>query len=291
MKLPTVPVHLAQIKTRDGVTLDGAVVLPARKGNTVVVWLHGLSSKFYTGQPLIRELSQRLTQKGIGHFKFNNRGHDIAVKSGKNYTGSAFEKFEDCVHDIRAVIRFAKRLGFQHIILAGHSTGANKALYYIYKTRDRAVKGLMLLSPMNDLVGEIRMIGAKKLRQAVAIAQRLNKKHPEALMPQRYGLYTARRYLSLYRPGSREDVFPYYNPKARWKELKSVKIPLAVVIGSRDKFRDRPAKKLVEVFRANAVRASSFTGIVIPGAPHGFQKREKELTRAVVRWISAKILK
>ena len=131
-----IPVLLTKIKTREGLVLEGIVVEPRRKdkNKTAIIWLHGLSSKFYSGQTLIRELSSVCRRAGVGYFKFNNRGHDVADWENAGMIGAGFEKFTDCVLDIRAMILFAKKLGYKDIILAGHSTGANKALYYVYKT-------------------------------------------------------------------------------------------------------------------------------------------------------------
>lgn len=287
-----IPVLLTKIKTRDGINLEGIVVRLKRKSKTALIWLHGLSSRFSSGQTLAKELSQKCRESGIGYFKFNNRGHDLVNRDGygeKRLQGAGFEKFENCVLDIRAVINFAKKLGYKNIILAGHSTGANKALYYIYKTRDRAIKGLVLLGPISDIVAETKRIGKTELSQGIKIARELKKKTPRSLLPQKYGVYNAERYLSLYNPGGKEDVFPYHNPKAGWKELKSVRVPTAVIVGSRDEHSDRPAKKLVEIFAKNAKSAKSFSGIIIKNANHGFYKKEKELTKEIINWIKRAI--
>lgn len=283
-----IPVLLTKIKTGDGVTLDGIYIKPKQKGNTALIWLHGLGSKFYSSQTLLKELSDTCLKKGIDYFKFNTRGHDLAnwekvTKTG--FGGASFEKFEDCIHDIRAIIRFAKKLGYKNIVLAGHSTGANKALYYLYKTRDKIVKSLILLGPLSDHPAMIKQIGRIRLKKALAIAKKLNRKNPLLLMPQEYGVYTARRYLSLYYPGTNEDVFPYHNLKAGWKELKSVKQPVAVIIGSSDEHLDRPAKKFIDIFRKNAKSTKSFYGIIIKGVNHNFRGKEKELTREIMRFI------
>lgn len=280
-----IPVLLTKAKTRDGVVLEGIAVAPQRRTRTALVWLHGLGSRFSSGQTLIAELSKRTHQSGIGYFKFNTRGHDIVAKGNKSFLGSAFETFEDCIYDIRAVIALAKRLGYQRIILAGHSTGANKALYYIYKTRDRSVQGLILVGPVNDILAAEKRMGKKILARGIRLAQKIKQRNPQALLPQRYGIQSARRYVSLFQPGTAEDVFPYYNPRARWKELRSIRIPLAVIFGSREQHIDRTAKQLIEVFRKNAKSAESFSGIIIKGANHGFRKKEKELTREIIRWM------
>ena len=247
--------------------------------------MHGLSSTFYSGQPLIQELSARLGRAGIGLFKFNTRGHDTVARMGKRLAGAAFERFEDSVEDIRATIAFAQRHGYRRIILAGHSTGANKTLYYAAKTRDPRVAGLALLGPISDVAAEAKQIGWRALGRRVMRAERIAKRDPGALVPRAWGFRSARRYLSLYRPGGAEDVFPYYRSNARWTALRSVRAPVAVIVGSRDEYLDRRPQELLEAFRRNATRAPSLTGVIVAGAPHGFQKREPELAGAIIRWI------
>ena len=55
---------------------------PRRRRAVALIWVHGLGSVFSSGQPLIRELSARLTAAGIGYFKFNTRGHDVVAGRG-----------------------------------------------------------------------------------------------------------------------------------------------------------------------------------------------------------------
>jgi pimeloyl-ACP methyl ester carboxylesterase len=278
-------VSLARLRTRDGVFLDGVVAEPRRRRGMALVWVHGLGSVFSSGQPLIRELSGRLTAAGIGYFKFNTRGHDVVAGRGARLAGAAFERFGASVEDIRTVIAFAARRGFEGVVLAGHSTGANKALHYAARVRDRRLRALMLLGPVSDVAGEIKRVGAAELRRRVAAAERLARRDPRALVPRAWGFYGARRYVSLYKPGQAEDVFPYYRPNARWTALRSVRMPVAAILGSRDEFLDRPAAAVLDAFRRNAARARSFTGVVVPGAGHGFAGGERALAQIVVRWI------
>lgn len=278
-----IPVYLTQIKTSDAVTLDGIVVV-ARKKDTALIWLHGLSSKFYGGQDLIAALSAACLKNNIGYFKFNTRGRDVVYRDGKKYFGGGFEKFTDCVSDIQAMIQFAKKLGYKRTILAGHSTGANKALYYIYKTRDPAVKGIILAGPISDRAGAIQQRGIKKVDVGVKLAEELKKKKIK-LMPPEYGIMGPERYISLYKSVTAEDVFPYHNPKAAWKELSSVRVPILTVVGGKDEYLDRPAKELIETFQNHAPLTKSFTGVSIKGANHGFEKKEKELAVTIIDWI------
>jgi pimeloyl-ACP methyl ester carboxylesterase len=258
---------------------------PRRRRGTALVWVHGLGSTFSSGQPLIRELSARLTAAGLGYFKFNNRGHGVVAGRGARLAGAAFERFGQSVEDIRAMIAFAARRGFGRVVLAGHSTGANKVLHYAARVRDRRLGALILLGPISDVAGEAKRIGARELRRRVAAAERIARRDPRALVPRRWGFWSARRYVSLYKPGQAEDVFPYYRPNARWTALRSVRVPIAAIIGSRDEYLDRRPQAVLDAFRRHAARARSFAGVVVPGAGHGFTGRERELADLVVRWI------
>ena len=286
-----VPVSLVSAVTRDGVSLSGLMAEPARGRKAALVWVHGLGSTFATGQPLIRALSTRLNAAGLGYFKLDTRGHHVVGRAGKRLAGAAFERFEDCVKDIDAMVTLARRAGYRTVILAGHSTGANKVLHYAAKVRDRRVSALILLGPVSDVAGEMKQIGARELRRRVAIAARLAKRDPEALVPREFGFRGARRYVSLYRPGETEDVFPYYRPNARWTALRRVRLPLAVFLGARDEYLDRPATEVTAAFARNAERVRSFTGVVVRSARHGFQGHEDLLARAMVDWIRTRGLR
>lgn len=284
-----IPVLLSKIKTRDGIPLEGIVVHPPRKSDTALIWLHGLGSRFSSGQTLVRELTDATRNHSFGYFKFNTRGHEFAARGNKKIEGAGFERFENCVLDIRAMIRLAKSLRYKKIILAGHSTGANKALYYCYKTKNSSVKGLILLGPISDVAAKTKEMGATEIKRAICIAENLHKKNSQALMPLAYGVMSAERFLSLYRAGSAEDVFPYHNPLASWKELRSIRIPLAVIIGSIDQYRDRPVTDIIEAFCNHADLTKRFTGITIKGANHSFRRKEKELADVIAAWIKKEI--
>lgn len=287
-----ISVSLTRIKTRDGITLEGMHVKPRRKGNVALIWLHGFGSNFAHGQTLIKELSSKCRTAGIGYFKFNTRGHDIASRGNKNkkLIGAGFEKFEDCIFDIRAMIQFARSLGYKKIILAGHSTGANKALYSIYKTQDHRVKGLILAGPVSDVSFGKKEYGTQKLKHGLTLAHRLVAKKSSVCMPLEFGFYSPSRFLSLFSAGIAEDVFPYHDPNAQWKELKSVRVPIAVIFGDRDEYRDRPVKKLIEIFRGNATSTKSFSKTIIKEANHSFHKKEKELAKTLINFIKRAIV-
>jgi pimeloyl-ACP methyl ester carboxylesterase len=285
VKVAGVPVSLVSVRTGDGLTLNGALSEPARRRRAVLIWIHGLGSTFANGQPLLGALARRLTAAGVGYLKCDTRGHHVVARAGRRLAGAAFERFGESVRDVRAAVDFARRAGYRRVILAGHSTGANKVLHYMARVGDRRVAGLMLLGPISDVAGEMKRVGRRELGRRVAVAERLARRDPDALVPRAFGFYSAQRYLSLYRPGGAEDVFPYYRAGARWTALGRVRVPLAVVIGDRDQYLERPATALLDAFARHAPRARSFAGLVVRGADHGFVRREDALARAIVGWL------
>ena len=289
---------LEKTKTRDGLTLEGILAKPKSGNKTALLWVHGLTGSFHSGLPRVWELARSCTRNGIAFASFNTRGSAVAEKFRKGkekiLAGGGFEKFESCVYDIAAILNLLKKRGYRRVFLVGHSTGANKSLYYVYKKNDRRIKGLALVGPMSDLVGQKKALGKKfepvlkEVRKISRIKKRANLCLPQEIFLKK-GLpvliISAQRYLSLYTAGSREDVFPYSNSRAKWKELKSVKIPVLTVVGSKDEYLDRSAGELTKIFRKNAVNSRRFTAAIIKGAGHGFLKKEKDLAEVLVRWI------
>jgi len=289
MPKPSARIHLTltQLTTTDGETLAGGYV-PSRRKWTAVIWLHGLTSSFESGQILMSQLSRILPAAGYGYFKFNTRGAHLADYSrrGKNrMIGSSFEKFHDSIKDVKAMIRFARQQGYKRIILIGHSTGASKALYYQWKTKDPRVKGLILLGPASDIAGELKKVSKtilfKRLKQALAWAQR----NPNRLVPTAWGPWSASRYVSLFTPGGAEDIFPYHRLGGRWTALRSVRVPILIVLGERDEYLDRPAADVMDIFQHQARSTQAITTKIIPHTGHGFDKQQTQLASIIRRWL------
>lgn len=282
-----IPIFLTRIETQDRFPLEGVCIKNKKPGKVAIVWLHGLSSRFSSGQPLIKELTSLCAKNNFGYFKFNLRGHDKVISGlkRKKFLGSAFERFEDCVLDIKAIIGFASRMGYKKIILAGHSTGSNKALYYVYKTKDKRVKGLMLTSPISDVAVGGQEFGRAGIKRALALAKKLAKTNPLSLMPEKYGIYGAKRFLSLFEAGRSEDIFHYHDKNSKWKELRSIKIPVGVVFGSSEEYAPEGVEKLLKFFELNSRNSLKFSGHIIKNAGHGFKMHEKALSRVIIKWI------
>jgi pimeloyl-ACP methyl ester carboxylesterase len=287
--------ELRGIKTSDGINLVGAVATPKKRGKTAALWVHGLTGSFYSTPKRLSAIAAALNKNGTAFAAFNNRGHDIATSfkrnGGKSKTliaGGSFEIFTDCLKDIKAAIQFLRHEGYKNIYLVGHSTGANKCLYYVAHTQDKNVKGLALVGPLSDLATEKDRLGASFGKNLKRVQEYSKKNDSNWPMPKNLcgSIMSPQRYLSLNVSGKPEDVFRYHDPKASWGALNKIRIPLAVIIGQKDQHLGSwRAEDLVDTFADNAIGAPEFSGIVIPRADHSFTKTYKELGKELAGWI------
>ena len=149
--------ELIKFKSTDNLELQGMLCLPPKKTKKAIIHLHGMTSFFWSHAGM--QLQEAAFQNNIAFFPFNNRAlgsMSFIDKGGKKdfVGGTSVEKFEDCIKDIDGAINFLRKKGFNKFILSGHSTGCQKITYYQYRKNNRAVKGLILLAPVDDLNSE-----------------------------------------------------------------------------------------------------------------------------------------
>lgn len=286
--------YLAQIVTRDKLIHQGLFYRPSRPGKKAILWVHGLTDNFYGDLSALEEMASQCEREGIGLASFNTRGHDIVAsikkldpKNPKGHTslslGSGYETFTECVYDIDAGITFLVNEGFSQIILAGISTGANKVCYYAGTTKDPRVAGTLLISPISDVPIESK--GKEYRKNLARMKSMIRQGNGDALLDGvSYLALTPKRYVSLFEPGSAEDVFDYYAKKPRLTMFSRIKIPLYVIFGEKDEYCDRPVQDILAVFRRRQ-QSKQYAETVIPGAYHSFGGKEKELVDAMVGWI------
>ncbi len=89
--------------------------------------------------------------------------------------GGGSEEFKDCIFDIKAVVDFLSKKGYKKIVLQGHSLGCQKTTFYKYKTKDKRIKSLILLAPVDD-IAFIKSALKDKYKKALKTARAMVKK-------------------------------------------------------------------------------------------------------------------
>lgn len=141
------------VPTRRGTVLNG-VLFPAQKADTVVIAITGIHGNFYSN-PFYYNIGGTLSANGIDfiYAQTNDAFGEIEtvnVKTGASeLIGSWNERFAYTDEDIDAYLDYAAK-NYQHVILAGHSLGANKVICYLSRHHDTTrVEHFILMSPAN----------------------------------------------------------------------------------------------------------------------------------------------
>lgn len=144
------------VPTKRGVVLNGVLFRSQkeRKADTVMIAITGIHGNFYSN-PFYYNIGDTLNGGDIDfiYAQTNNafsKIQTVNIRTGKEETiGSWNERFSYTDDDLDAYITFAQQEGYQHIILGGHSLGANKVIYYLSRNHDKRVEHFFLLSPAN----------------------------------------------------------------------------------------------------------------------------------------------
>ncbi|MDE1825852.1 MAG: DUF1749 domain-containing protein [Candidatus Micrarchaeota archaeon] len=290
MEIRTMAGEIVEFGASDGVMLHGFLTRPKKTSNRAVIHLHGMGGNMHRvvgGYDKL--LSDSLNRIGYNFFVIETRGSAIASwirrygKGKRRVGGTAFEKFEESRYDIDGAILALRSMGIKEIILEGHSTGCQKAIYYQFKARNPMVKGIILIGPGGDYNLHKKRLG-KRFAQAVRYA-RGKRRDKLALMPKRYyeGIVGASRFLSFSDTKFPEArIFDYES--GRLREFSGIKTPVLAILGSREEWMTMPAKSYMKILEGDN-RSDFFGCIMIRGANHTFKGKGKELAGAITGWL------
>ncbi len=258
--------------------LDGFLCAGPRRRGRLLVFVHGMRSNFYRSR-LKKELMRqaRARRDAPDLFFFNNRGAEEAVTT---------ERFRDCRADLDAALAAAREWGYRRFLLAGHSTGCQKIVWYQARRQRPDVEGLVLLAPCDDLAISRRDLGAD-YEGTVAFARKLvaEGRGGEWLADPRCLGFAARRFLSVADGAELEaSLFDYAGPLRHFRRLRD---PLLVVFGTREEYACRPLAEMGAILRARTA-ARDFTLQWIPRGDHGFHGVEALTARRLLDWAAGR---
>ncbi len=144
------------VPTKRGSVLNGVLFRSDDgKSDTALIAITGIHGNFYSN-PFYYNIGSTLNNGGIDFIYAQtndafNRIETFNTKTGKaEIIGSYNEYFSYTDDDIDAYLDFAESQGYLNVILAGHSLGANKVIYYLSRHHDKKrVSHFLLLSPAN----------------------------------------------------------------------------------------------------------------------------------------------
>ncbi len=261
------------------------------RAKTAYIFVHGLYSNLFSQAATASALA---TGDGASML-FNNRGNGYVSKIRRMRSGTgaieviggSHEVFTDCRDDVAGAVAFAKARGASRIVLVGHSTGCQKATWYLAHKPAREVVGAVLLAPLSDYAALLKEIPPSTYRKALAAAIKAMRTDPHALLPTSVSPIPcdAQRWLSLYTPESDEEIFTYASGKIP-KTLRRTHVPLLALFASEDQYADRPAEALAAWFTKARPKQPIETKVV--DAPdHGFSGASESLATIIRTWAAS----
>jgi pimeloyl-ACP methyl ester carboxylesterase len=284
-------VELVQVRTADGVRLDGALAVPKsagleRKANVdAALTIHGTGSNFYSST-VFDGLTPKLLADGIAVLRVNTRGHDVistaATLAGPRRLGSSLEQVDDCRHDLAAWLEFLASRGYQSVALVGHSLGAIKAVYFAAHVAHPAVKRLVAISPprlsYTDYLESERRDEFKAhcdtARDHVAAGRGETLIEIRTPLP---FLVSAASFVDKYGPEEKYNIL---------RQIGQIGVPSLFVFGGIEleevNFRGMP-----EAIASSAATGQNLNVVTVAGANHIYTGQIEELSYKLRAWLSA----
>lgn len=137
-----VAIELVTVAADDGTPLDGALFAPrgGPAAKTGIALFHGTGGEFYN--PLFRALGAGLAARGWPVLALNRRDH------GANF---GFVTLARGAMDQSAAVDRLIAAGAERVVLGGHSFGTVTVPWYVAKTDDARVCGMLLYAALGDL--------------------------------------------------------------------------------------------------------------------------------------------
>ena len=280
--LPAGGESVVHADSEDGFKLAGLLCGSRAKGQTLVIWLHGLHLGF--AGPEYCMIGREVAQRGGAFLSAETRGHDFGVwlrgPTGTRLAGSAWEIFSECLADIGGWLSAARAWGYEQIVLAGHGYGAAKVVFHMAERREPDVRGIVIASS-GSLVRD--PLDPDRVAQAEAM---MAEGRGQDLMPwgtrpgSLQSTVSAQVYLS--RARVHRDLYGFGDaPPA----LARVTCPVLAWFGDRETKEGRDPETFLETMRRNATQAPFVETRLLRGANYLYTGSEALVARELVRWI------
>ena len=179
-------------------------------------------------------------------------------------------------------VKKAYELGYKRIVLAGHSFGSNKVLYYYYKNHPDII-GIIFASPP-DMQGLTRMYEPNYDLLLKETEKNISEGQPRKLtskLVENYLPFSSATFQNFYKPGSNVDNFPITRNPEHYKQLETVEVPILAFSGANE---EEPFLQL-DLLKQKAKKCSDFTYKIISNTNHIYWKKEKETGMLILNWL------
>lgn len=286
-----VSVHKAY--STDGIELDSILYSPTSPTKKIIIHVHGKEGHFIQNH-FVTSMGAAYPQVGYAFLTFNNRGHDymadLLKKSSTGFTweqgGSMFDILEHAKYDIEGIIEYVRSLGYEEILLQGHSLGPHKICYYITHTEHHAVSKLIFLTTA-DVQYQFDSSVPEWQKYTLIAKRMIDEGKGKDIMPIRLWSncpISAATFWNYTNPDTNCFVFNGTHPEMEYKNFNKITLPMLVVNPENDVATGIKQERALELIRKNSV-SKNLTTKIIPDAVHNFLGKERLLTETIIEWL------
>jgi pimeloyl-ACP methyl ester carboxylesterase len=278
--------QIVHVQTKDDIADSGALFIPPKEiaKPIAILWIHGWGVNFYF--PSYVEIGRELAKRGYTTISANTRMHDIgnveAWRDEKRIRGGGYWGVpSEQTLDLAAWADFVQRLGFNKIILVGHSDGWGAVRRYQWQTQDPRVAGLIVAS------GPIAVDAPSPDPAQIAEARRMIADgRPDDLVrfPNRSfpSFVSAATLLDLV--DTPPELKDFFGMRTEDFGMTRVHCPLLAFFGTNG---DVGNEKDLEQLKASIKRhgGPSVKTALIEGAAHMYTGQESQVAQAIATWV------
>ena len=267
------------VETRRGTVLNGVLFPAQNSAETVVIAITGIHGNFYSN-PFYYNIGDTLSSHGIDfiYAQTNDAFGEIEtvnVNTGKKeLIGSWNERFSYTDEDIDAYLDYAAK-NYRHVILAGHSLGANKVIHYLSTHHDtKRVEKFILMSPANLAY----MMSGVTAGEKDFVEKIVRYGHGEKILPFAFMGWvvctanTAHDWLS--------GVLDNTND---FTQLEQITHTGALIIGTYDNFTEGDPSKFLRDINLHMPTAAVNKMIFIERTGHTYQQKHQEIADEILK--------
>ncbi len=284
--------EIIDVQTPRGLVLKGVMWGNSDTMSTVVIMMSGICSNVFQNA-LLPAAGELLSKNGIAFIAgqamdaFSFIGYSN-VKTGKQITtGVVNDDFSLAYEDVESYVKYAKELGFEKIILAGHSLGSNRVINYLANTPDNLVGNFILSAPI-DLRHFFDIIPDRK--KYFETAQKfVDEGRGKDILPfvfMGFSPMTANTLLAFYNAENLKNC-PVISGDGETQSLGQIKVNGAFIIGACDSMTNRNAEGFVRNINSYCKNPEQNEIVVIPNASHIYYAKHEEHAQAVLSCVKS----
>ena len=287
------------VPTKRGVVLNGVLfrLRESRTADTVMIAITGIHGNFYSN-PFYYNIGDTLNAGNIDFIYAQTNDafgqiQTVNVNTGKEeIIGSWNERFSYTDEDIDAYLRFAEKEGYRHIILAGHSLGANKVIYYLSRHHDPRVEHFFFLSPANLTY----MMSGVTEREKELILNQVERGGGEQMLPFPFMGWVeciANTAWDWQFSGLLNNV--HTDKNGDFSQANKITHSGALLVGTYDNFTDGDPAEFLRNLNSHMPSAAQNTLIFIEKTGHTYQRKHQEVADRILTqlmgWRETEVIK